>query len=200
MDDKVYENLKYIRSSLSGQLRGKYPYHNIPLRANWEADGLARVVNTETGESSWGKGDSQHLRCAIINLLYDQIPQAIRLREYLKAAAEALLENHHTQEIPAPFQQQIWTDLLGVTEYNPPLYVVRSAAGPMLRVRMEGFVWGGLSINEALQFWSPDTIRWELFRLYHKGTQMLDAFKDGDADWRSECEAIGAYYEPLQEN
>lgn len=90
MDKEVYENLKYIRKSLSGQLRGKYPYHNVPLRAKWEAPGLAYVYNTETGESSWGKGDSQHLRYAIITLLYDQIPQAIRTREYLKAAAEAL--------------------------------------------------------------------------------------------------------------
>lgn len=52
MDKEAYENLKYIRSSLRGQLRGKYHYHSFPLRANWEAEGLARVVNTETGESS----------------------------------------------------------------------------------------------------------------------------------------------------
>lgn len=198
MDKEVYENLKYIRSSLSGQLRGKYHYHNVPLRANWEAEGLARVVNTETGESSLGKGDSQHLRYAIVTLLYDQIPQVVRLREYLKAAAEALREEPVSRETPAPFQQQIWNDLIGITDYNPALYVVRSDKGPLLRVRVEGFVWGELPIDEALQFWHPDTIRWELLLLYRKGSQMLDFIEAWD-DWRSACEAIGAYYEPLKE-
>ena len=198
MDNKVYENLKYIRNSLRGQLRGKFPYHNIPLRANWEADGLARVVNTETGESSWGKGDSQHLRSAIINLLYDQIPQAVRLREYLKAAAETLREEPGANETPAPFQQQIWADLMGITDYNPALYVRRGGKGPVLHVRLGDYTCGELPIVEALQFWHPDTIRWELGLLYRRGVQMLE-FLDGDGDWRSECEAIGAYYEPLKE-
>lgn len=198
MDKEVYENLKYIRSSLSGQLRGKYPYSNSPLRANWEADGLARVVNTETGESSWGKGDAQHLRCAIIDLLYDQIPQAVRLREYLKAAAEALRMEPTAKEMPSPFQQQIWADLMGITDYNPAMYVRRGEKGPVLHVRLGDYTWGELPINEALQFWHPDTIRWELGLLYRRGVQMLEFF-NGDGDWRSECEACGAYYEPLQE-
>lgn len=198
--DKVYENLKYIRSSLRGQLRGKHPYHNVPLRAYWEAEGLARVVNTETGESSRGKGDAQHLRYAIITLLYDQIPQAVRIREYLKAAAEALRMEPATKETPSPFQQQIWADLMGFTEYNPALYVRRGEKGPVLHVRLGDYTWGELPIDEALQFWHPDTIRWELSWLYYKGAQMLDAFEDEDADWRTECKALGAYYEPLQEN
>lgn len=198
MDNKVYENLKYIRSSLSGQLRGKYPYHNIPLRANWEAEGLARVVNTETGESSWGNGDSQHLRYAIITLLYDKIPQAVRLREYLKAAAEALRMVPDTKETPAPFQQQLWSDLMGITDHNPALYVRRGGNGPVLHVRLGDYAWGELPIDEALQFWHPDTIRWELGLLYQRGSMMLD-FMDGWDDWRSECEAMGAHYDPLQE-
>lgn len=199
MAKQVYENLKYIRSSLSGQLRGKYPYHNIPLRAKWEAPGLAYVYNTETWESSLGKGDSQHLREAIIDLLYDQIPQAFRLREYLKAAAEALRMEPKATEVPSPFQQRIWDDLMGITDYNPALYVRRGEKGPVLHVRLGDYTWGELPIDEALQFWHPDTIRSELYLLYHKGSQMLDFFEGWD-DWRSECEAIGAYYEPLQEN
>ena len=198
MDKEVYENLKYIRSSLSGQLRGKYPYYNIPLRAKWEAPGLAHVYNTKTGESSWGKGDAQHLRYAIITLLYDQIPQAIRTREYLKAAAEALRMQPKANEVPSPFQQQIWDDLMGITDYNPALYVRRDYKGPVLYVYMEGYTWGELPIVEALQFWHPDNIRWELGLLYRRGVQMLE-FLDGGGDWRSECEAIGAYYEPLKE-
>lgn len=199
MDNEVYTNLKYIRSSLRGQLRGKYPYHNIPLRANWEADGLARVVNTETGESSWGKGDSQHLRSAIIALLYDQIPQAVRLHEYLKAAAEALREEPGAKETPAPFQQQIWADLMGITDYNPALYVRRGGKGPVLHVRLGDYTCGELPIEEALQCWHQDTIRAELYLLYHKGSLMLD-FLDGWEDWRAECASIGAIYDPLQEN
>ena len=198
MDKQVYENLKYIRKSLSGQLRGRYPYHNVPLRAKWEAPGLAYVYNTETGESSWGKGDSQHLRYAIITLLYDQIPQAIRTREYLKAAAEALRMQPKAKEVPSPFQQQIWYDLMGITDYNPALYVRHDCEGPVLYVYMAGYTWGELPIYEALQFWHPDTIRWELGLLYRRGVQMLEFFNSDD-DWRSECEAIGAYYEPLQE-
>nr|DAE22025.1 MAG TPA: hypothetical protein [Podoviridae sp. ctRnx2] len=198
MDEQVYENLKYIRKSLSAQLRGKYPYHNVPLRAKWEADGRACVVNTETGESSLGKGDAQHLRYAIITLLYDQIPQAIRTREYLKAAAEALRMQPRANEVPSPFQQQIWYDLLGFTDYNPALYVRRGYKGPVLYVYMGGYTWGELPIDEALQFWHPDTLRWELGLLYQRGAQMLE-FLNSDGDWRSECEAIGACYEPLQE-
>lgn len=198
MDKEVYENLKYIRSSLSGHLRGKCHYHNVPLRAHWEAEGLARVVNTETGESSWGKGDAQHLRYAIITLLYDQIPQAVRLREYLKAAAEALRMEPATKETPSPFQQEIWADLMGITDYNPALYVRRGENGPVLHVRLGDYTWGALPIDEALQFWHPDTIRWELGLLYRRGSQMLD-FYDGWDEWRFECEAIGAHYDPLQE-
>lgn len=198
MDKEVYENLKYIRKSLSGQLRGKYPLPQRPLRAKWKAPGLARVYNAKTGESSWGKGDAQHLRYAIVTLLYDQIPKAIRTREYLKAAAEALRMQPMANEVPSPFQQQIWNDLMGITDYNPALYVRRGEKGPVLHVRLGDYTWGELPIDEALQFWHPDTIRRELGLLYRRGVQMLEFF-NSDGDWRSECEAIGAYYEPLQD-
>lgn len=197
--DKVYENLKYIRSSLSGQLRGKYPYHNVPLRARWHSPGLAVIENMETGDTWFGDGSSHDIRKAILCLLHEQIPQGIRLREYLKAAAEALRVGK-AKEVPSPFWQTIWQDLMGSTTHDPELFVLAGDKGPVLRVRMGDYVWGGLPINEALQHWSFGDIRWELLRLYCKGTQMLDAFADEDADWRTECKAIGAYYEPLQEN
>ena len=198
MDDKVYENLKYIRSSIQGQLRGKPYYANYPLRAHWQSPGLAVIENVETGDTWYGDGSSLDIRKAILSLLNDQIPQGVRLREYLKAAADALRESK-TKETPAPFSQTIWSNLLGDTIYDPELYVLNSDKGPVLRVRVGSYVWGGLPVNEALQHWSLDNIRWELFWLYHKGTQMLAAFNDG-YDWRAAYEALGALYEPLQEN
>lgn len=64
--DKVYENLKYIRSSLSGQLRGKYPYRNVPLRARWHSPGLAVIENMETGDTWFGDGSSYDIRKSIL--------------------------------------------------------------------------------------------------------------------------------------
>lgn len=195
MDDKVYENLKYIRSSLSGQLRGKQPYYNIPLQARWQAPGLAHIYHMETGESSWGKGDSQHLRFAIITLLYEQIPQAVRLREYLKAAAEALRAKPGVKEVYSPLQQQIWVDLIGRPKYNPTLTILDTEVGPVFRVRHGNYVCGWLEINKALQYWDVNTLRKELSKLYYIGVQLTEGDECGVGlmDLPS-----GTTYEPLE--
>lgn len=200
MDDKVYENLKYIRSSLRGQLRGK-PYHtNCPLRAHWHIPGLAVIENVETGDVCYGDGSSGDIRWAILDLLYEQIPQAVRLREYLKAAAEALRAKPGANEVYSPFQQRIWDDLLDSPEYNPTLVVQDGDDGPILRVRMDVYVWGGLNIAKALQYYDTDSIRWELAHLYFNGSQMIEAYEDDECPWRDVCEEMGAVYEPLQED
>jgi hypothetical protein len=199
MDDNIYENLKYIRSSLRGQLRGK-PYHsNCPLRAHWQSPGLAVIENVETGDVWYGDGSSGDIRWAIIDLLYDQIPQAVRLREYLKAAAEALNAKPGAKEVYSPFQQRIWEDLIDRPKYSPALVVQGSDEGPILRVRMNGYVWGDFHIDKALQHPETDSIRWELSRLYFKGSQMIEAYEDDECPWRDVCEGLGAVYEPPQE-
>mgnify|MGYP000871189157 CR=1 FL=1 len=199
MDDKVYENLKYIRSSIQGQLRGKPRYTNCPLRAHWQSPGLAVIENVETGDVWYGDGSSGDIRWAIIDLLYEQIPQAVRLREYLKAAAEALRAVPGAKEVYSPFQQRIWDDLIDQSKYNPTLVVQDSDKGPILCVRMDTYVWGGFSIDKALQYHETGSIRRELARLYFKGSQMLEAYEDDECPWRDACEKLGATYEPLQE-
>lgn len=202
MSDKNF-NLKYIRTCIRQQLRGKPHWPLVqPLRAEYDGlDGQGRplvlVTDTRNGSSLHVVDNSWGHRMAILQLMQEDLPQAVRMREYLRAATTIPEGWEGSHETPFwYFQQEVWDDLIGDAPYNPDLVILHTDEGPFLRVRCGCYVWGGLDLNKALQYWDDPSILVELSKLYHAGVQMIEGHDDtlGLMD-----PPEGMEYDPLQE-
>lgn len=189
-------NLRRLRTTLLGGLRGKPHYLNCPLKAHWVEPGVAEVLDVASGECVRGDGSSLFIRGAILELLGEHLTLDARLRERLRAAAEALRNKPGAPEVCLPFQKQVWEDIGGGVQYNPTLVVKSSDGGPILQVRVGCHSWGNLNINKVLRSNDTDHPRRELAGLYFAGARMLDAYAQDECTWLEACERLGAVWEP----
>lgn len=201
MDEKQHST-KYLRTCIRQQLKGKPHWPLVqPLRAEYDrVTGLGKplvlVTDIRNGNSVHVPDDSWGHRAAILKLMHEDLPQEVRLREYLRAAAGIPENLRGVHETPFYyFQQDLWTDLIGDAQYNPTLHILDTEGGPVFRVRHGNYVCGWLEINKALQYWDVNTLRKELSKLYYIGVQLTEVEEHGLGlmDLPS-----GTTYEPLE--